>query len=172
MNTDKTGAEVFKGVMLAHLILGLHVVVIVVIGLVVIFFGGIARYWVWILLGGLCLAALGGYGLYRRMKTRGRDLFRDVRGASVPPGATLEVSFLGGLASVKFGRPGQPPSELETPRGPALLEDPASMRVRELAYLAQMFEKDLITRQEFERAKAAILNPPAGQGSGPATVEN
>ena len=55
---DKPGAELFKGVLLAHLIIGLHVGVIALIGLLVIFFGGIARYWGWILLGGLTAAGV------------------------------------------------------------------------------------------------------------------
>ncbi len=41
---DNSGAELFKGVLLAHVIIGLHVGVIALIGLLVIFFGGIARY--------------------------------------------------------------------------------------------------------------------------------
>jgi hypothetical protein len=59
LKPDKSGAELFKGVMLAHLILGLHLALFALIGLLVIFFGGIALYWGWILLGGLIVSALG-----------------------------------------------------------------------------------------------------------------
>ena len=171
MRSDKSGTEVFKGVMLAHLILGLHVAVFALIGLLVLFLGGIARYWGWILLGGLILIALGAAFIYHKLKTQGRNLVRDLSGVSVASGSSLEVSFLGGLASVKFARPSSSPKEIAA-AAPALLEDPESQRVRELTCLAQMFEKNLITREEFERAKGAILNPVHRREFGPGTLEN
>jgi hypothetical protein len=167
---EKPTMELFKGVMLAHMILGLHVALICLIGLVVIFFGGIARYWAWIFLGGLGLTAGGAFLVFRRMRAQGRSLVRDLRGVSMPAGSTLEVSFLGGLASVKFARPGSSTlPELTAASAPPLLEDPETQRMRELASLAQLYEKSLITREEFERAKRTLLSSPqrAGFGSGP-----
>jgi hypothetical protein len=169
---DNSGAELFKGVLLAHLIIGLHVGVIALIGLLVIFFGGIARYWGWILLGGLTAAGLFGVFLYHKVKSRGRDIYRDIRSAPVMPGGTLEVSLLGGLASVKFSKPADTPALPPAAALPALLEDSATLRIRELGNLARMYEKDLITREEFERAKAAMFNPPARPGYGPGTLGN
>src|SRR5512135_2045232 len=107
-SNEKPGAELFRGVMLAHLILGLHLALVALIGLVVIFFGGIARYWAWILLGGVVLVGGSGYVFYRRLKAQGRNALRDLKGVSMPAGGSLEVSFMGGLASVKFARPGPP----------------------------------------------------------------
>ena len=169
---DKPGAELFKGVLLAHVIIGLHVGVIALIGLLVIFFGGIARYWGWILLGGLTAAGLFGVFLYRKVKSRGRDIYRDIRSAPVMPGGTLEVSLLGGLASVKFSKPADAPALPPAAALPALLEDPATLRIRELSNLAQMYEKNLITREEFEQAKAAMFNPSPRPGYGPGTLGN
>ena len=169
---DNSGAELFKGVLLAHVIIGLHVGVIALIGLLVIFFGGIARYWGWILLGGLTAAGLFGVFLYHKVKSRGRDIYRDLRSAPVMPGGTLEVSLLGGLASVKFSKPADAPALPPAAALPALLEDSATLRIRELGNLARMYEKDLITREEFERAKAAMFNPPARPGYGPGTLGN
>jgi hypothetical protein len=172
MKTDKSGAELFKGVMLAHLILGLHVAVIALIGLLVIFFGGIARYWAWILLVGLALAALAAWVVTRKLKAQGRNIVQDLRGVSVPPGSTLEVSFLGGLASVKFARPAHAAPQIAAPAAPALLEGPETPGIRELATLARMYEKKLLTLEEFERAKGAILNPAHPTGFEPGTLEN
>jgi hypothetical protein len=169
---DKSGAELFKGVMLAHLILGLHLGVFALIGLLVIFFGGIARYWGWILLAGLALAALAAWFFYRKIKSQGRSIVQDLRGVTVPAGSSLEVSFLGGLASVKFARPNHAPPQIAAPSGPALLEDPETQRIRELNTLGRMYEKKLLTREEFERAKGAILNPAHRTGLGPGTLEN
>jgi hypothetical protein len=169
---DKPGAELFKGVLLAHLIIGLHVGVIALIGLLVIFIGGLARYWGWILLGGLTAAGLLGVFLYHKVKSRGRDIYRDIRSAPVMPGGTLEVSLLGGLASVKFSKPADAPALPHTAGLPALLEDSATLRIHELGNLAQMYEKNLITREEFELAKAAMFNPPPRPGYGPGTSGN
>jgi hypothetical protein len=173
MNTEKdnSGAELFKGVLLVHLILGLHVGLLALIGLLVIFFGGIARYWFWILLAGLLLAASGGYWLYRRAKTQGRNLFREARSGAVVPGGTLEVSFLGGLASVKLSKPAYAPFQLPAPAPAGLLEEPQTPGLRELESLVEMYEKNLITREEFEKAKSAFFNPSARSAYGSGTFE-
>jgi hypothetical protein len=173
MKPEKPTLELFKGVMLAHMILGLHVALICLIGLVVIFFGGIARYWAWIFLGGLGLTAAGAIFVYRKLKTQGRDLMRGLQGVAVPSGSTLEVRFLGGLASVKFARPAASPTpEITAASPPPLLEDPETQRLRELSYLARLYEKNLITREEFERAKGTLLSFAHPTGFGPGTLKN
>lgn len=173
MNAGKTntGAELFKGVLLAHLIIGLHVVVIGLIGLLVIFFGGVARYWVLVLAGGAAAGGLFAYWVYRRMKAASRQMARDIRGVPIMAGQSMEISFLGGLASVTFSRPTTGPALPPAAGPPPLLEDTETQRIRELAQLAQMVEKNLITADEFKRAKATILNPSRpGYGSG--SLEN
>jgi hypothetical protein len=169
---DTSGTGLLKGVLLAHLIIGLHVGVIALIGLLVIFFGGLARYWGWILLGGLAAAGLFGVFLYRKVTSRGWDIYRGIRSAPVMPGGTLEVSLLGGLASVKFNKPADAPALPLAAALPALIEDSATLRIRELGHLAQMYEKNLITREEFEQVKAAMFNPPPRPGYGPGTLGN
>jgi hypothetical protein len=155
------------------MILGLHVVLICLIGLIVIFFGGIARYWAWIFLGGLGLTAAGAFFVYRKLKAQSGGLIRDLHGISVPSGSSLEVRFLGGLASVKFDRPAASSGlEITAPSGPALLDDPETQRFRNLTHLAQMYEKNLITREEFERAKGALLSSDYQTGFGSGTREN
>jgi hypothetical protein len=164
-SSDKPGTELFKGVMLAHLILGLHLALIALVGVVVIFFGGIVRYWLWIMIGGLVLVGGSGWLFYRRLKAQGKRVLNGLKDVSVPAGASLEVSFMGGLASVKFARPGQAgPAALPPPVMP-LLEEPETQRVRELAALARMYEKELITREEFDRAKSALFSFPERPGA-------
>jgi hypothetical protein len=171
---EKPTMELFKGVLLAHMILGLHVVLICLIGLVVIFFGGIARYWAWIFLGGLGLTAAGAYVVYRRLKAQGRSVMRGLQGMTVPSGSTLEVRFLGGLASVKFARPEASafPEIAASSAAPPLLEDPETQRLRELASLAQLYEKNLLTREEFERAKGTLLSSVQRTGFGSGSLKN
>lgn len=167
-----TGAELFKGVLLAHLIIGLHVVVIALVGLLVIFFGGLARYWAWILAGGLAAGGLFACWVYRRIKAGSRQMARELRDAPLVAGGTLEISFLGGLASVTFRRPNAGPTLSPAAGSPPLIEDTEAQRIRELAQLAQMVDKNLITADEFKRAKAAILNPPYRPGYGSGSLEN
>jgi hypothetical protein len=170
---EKPTMELFKGVLLAHMILGLHVVLICLIGLVVIFFGGIARYWAWIFLSGLALTAAGAYFVYRRLKAQSRNVIRDLQGVAVPTGSTLEVRFLGGLATVTFARPAASAfPEIATPSAPPLLEDPETLRLRELASLAQLYEKNLLTREEFERAKGTLLSSVQQSGFGSGSLKN
>ncbi len=167
-----TGAELLKGVLLAHLIIGLHLVVITLLGLLVIFFGGLARYWAWILVGGLAAGGLLAALVVRRIRAGSRQMARELRGTPVVAGGTMEISFLGGLASVTFSRPNAGSTLPPSAGPPPLLENTEAQRIRELAQLAQMVEKNLITADEFKRAKAAILNPPSHPGYGSGSLEN
>ena len=45
-------SETIKGLFLAHLIILLQIFVVAIIGMTVIFIGGLARYLLWVLLGG------------------------------------------------------------------------------------------------------------------------
>jgi hypothetical protein len=172
-NPEKPTLELFKGVMLAHMILGLHVVLICLIGLIVIFFGGIARYWVWIFAGGLGLTAAVALLVYRKLKAQGRSLVQGLQGAAVPSGGTLEVRFLGGLASVKLARPATSGvHEIPAPHAPPLIEDSKTQGLRELAYLAELYEKNLISREEFDRAKNTLLSSAHRTGVGSAPLKN
>lgn len=164
---EKPGGELFRGVLLVHLILGLHIVLVALIGLLVIFFGGLARAWVWILLGGLAAGLGAALYAFLRARARGRSLWREIRGAAVVPGGSLEVSFLGGIASLTLRRPPGPAG----PPPAALLEEPEALRLRELSALVDMYEKNLITREEFEKAKGAIFNPPPRPLVGTASLE-
>jgi hypothetical protein len=74
----------------------------------------------------------------------------------------VEVSLLGGMATVKLGQSSRPPAighdaAMDIPR----LEDPDASRSRdisELSELARLLEKDLITVAEFNKAKQHLLN--------------
>jgi ABC-type bacteriocin/lantibiotic exporter with double-glycine peptidase domain len=68
----KTG--LMGGVMIAYFILILHVVLIALIGLVVIFLGGIAGHLLWIVIGGILLISGSALWFYHRMKKQGREL--------------------------------------------------------------------------------------------------
>ena len=160
---NKENGDLFRGILLAHLILFLHLLIVAGLGLVVIFFYGISQYMLWIFLGATAVLLASGIFFYRYMITRGKQTLKDIRDSAVLKKRSFEVRFLGGLASFKFGRPESATpientnSETHHPRHQ--LEDPDSMRIRELTGLADMLEKNLITLEEYSRVKQRILNP-------------
>ena len=155
------GDGLVKSVLLAYFILALHVLLIAGVAVLVLFFRGVVQYMVWILLGGLALISLSAFLLFRRMRAEGRSL-RDMLRNPVFSGRSVEVSLLGGMATVRLGQPTHPPAithepVIDVPR----LEDPeasAKGEVSELAELARLLEKDLITVDEFNQAKRRLLN--------------
>ncbi len=157
---DKTG--VHKSLYFAGLIPIFHIVLIVGVGCLILFFRGIVNYMTWIVLGITALSILITYLVYRRMQREKRTL-GDTLNTPAFRGRSVEVSLLGGLASVKIGNsanPGiVPPALGPAPNQHVLqLEDTVSTRVRELTELAKLLEKDLITLDEYNRTKHEILN--------------
>ena len=159
----KDGGELFRGIFLAHLILFFHLLFIAGLGLVVIFFRGISQYMLWILLGAAMILLASGFFCYRHIKTRGKQTLKDIEESAIFKNRSFEVRLLGGMASLRFGRPDSPraiENAAAEPHGPRYqLEDPETLQIRKLTALADMLEKNLITPEEFSRAKQKILPP-------------
>ena len=152
------GESLFKAVIMTHLILFLHLLIIVGIVLMVIFFRSVTRHMLWVFLGATGLFMLSGLFIYWRIKSKGKKILHDIESSSLFQGRSFEVSFLGGLASLKFGQPDDLKAIGNLPSGEKLqLENPESEHIRELTELARMYEKDLITSEEYSRAKNQIL---------------
>ncbi len=164
----KDSGELFKGILLAHLILFLHLLFIAGLGLVVVFFHGISRYMIWIFLGTTAILIASGYFCYRYIKTKGKQTLEDIEGSPIFKNRSFEVRLLGGMASLRFGRPNDPAAIENAAPGAHdpryQLEDPETVQVRELTTLADMLEKNLITFEEFSRAKEKILRPRQPEG--------
>lgn len=154
----KNEAGLFKGVMLSYFIVVLHILLIACIGLLIIFFRGIINYMLWVLLGGSALIIASAYLFYKRIKKEGMTL-RETLNSPMFHGKTVEVSLLGGLASVKVGGGSGGVPVLGNNSSPQYLqlEDPASVRLRELTELANLLEKNLITLDEYNDFKQEIL---------------
>ena len=124
----------------------------------VIFFRGVTEHMLWVFLGATGLFMLSGLFIYRRIKSKGKKMFHDIENSSLFQGRSFEVSFLSGLASLKFGQSDDIKTiEDHSSEAKFQLEDPETVRMRELAELARMYEKDLITSEEYKRAKDQIL---------------
>jgi hypothetical protein len=150
-----------RSVLLAYLILALHVVLIAAMALLVLFLRGVVNYMLWIFLGGIVLIGGSAFYFFKRMRAEGRSL-REMLKNPIFSGRSVEVSLLGGMATVKMGKSSHAPAiaydgAIEIPQ----LEDPETVgkrEVSELAELARLLEKDLITIDEFNKAKRHLLN--------------
>jgi len=156
------GDGLFKSVMLAYMVLVLHVVLMLGLGLLVIFFRGVIQYMLWIFLFGTVAVLASGYYFYRRMKAEGKTL-KQTLSSPMFAGRPVEVSLLGGMASFRVGRPG-PASALETRQVEPThqLEDFKTSQLRDLTQLARLLEDDLITRDEYDEAKKNLFKKTEG----------
>ena len=152
-NVNKTEKSFLQGVLLAYFILFLHIILIMALGLLVIFFRGILYYMGWILAGSLVIGAGLGFFVYKRMKHDKKTL-KDMLNLPKVNGRSVEIGFLGGLATVRIGRPDEFLSFNEDVSKQRLeIEDTMHINDEELADLFRLFEKGLITRKEFDTAK-------------------
>ena len=145
---------------MAYFILVLHVLLIVGLVMLVIFFRGIVNYMIWIFIGGSAVILASGYHFYKRLQKDGKTL-QEMMSSSRLGSRPIEVSFLGGIASFKIGRPGSTPALSSEAAGQPLqqLEDPATVRIRELTELVRLLEDNLITLDEYNKIKQQILKP-------------
>ena len=117
------------------------------------------QYMFWILLGGMVLVGISAYLFYRRLRKEGRSLGEALRSPTFE-GRPVEVSLLGGMATLKLDSPkAQKAIETGRQQPPLQLEDPEMARVREINALAQLLDKELITLDEFKNAKQRLLGP-------------
>lgn len=154
----KKESQHFKSVLMAYFILVLHVVLVAGLLLMVIFFRGLINYMIWIFLGGLIAIIASGYHFYKRMKMEGKTL-QEILNTYRYSGRSVEVSFLGGLASLKIGGEHQNPPALNGHTSGRLkqLEDPESIRHKEFSELVRLLENNLITLEEYKKFKEQIF---------------
>jgi hypothetical protein len=150
MASDPENPGIVKNIFTGYFILILHVVLLVLLGLFIVFFRGLVQYMPWILGGGLVLllsALILVVVKIRRQRGRVQHMRSQGRG--------VEISLLGGLASMRVGgSPGAPGLEQNAP---LQLEDPHTSRMRSLERLMEMYQQELISRDEFLRLKQDLL---------------
>ncbi len=154
LNSDHDG--LFKGVIVAHSILLLHLLMIAGLGLTIVFLTGLAHYMSWIVIGGMALLGLSAYLFYRRIRKEGKSVSEALQ-TPLFNGREVEIRLLGGFASFRLGKPDKRPIDSGTYEPPLQLESPESIRIREIAALAQLLEKNLITREEYDQAKRQLF---------------
>ncbi len=148
--SKKSDYSILKNLSVAFLILLAHVVLIGLIGVLTLFFGWIGNNIGWVMIGVLCVSMTVAFLFYRKVKSDSR-VIKDIINDPSLKGKSVEVSFLGGMASFKIGD--SQSSNLKQ------LEAPGLDTVGSLTELTNMYEKKLITSDEFNKAKEKILKP-------------
>lgn len=157
VNSVKENNGVIKSVFIAYFILLLHILLLAGLGVLIIFFRGIVNYMLWIFLAGTGIIIFSAYRFNRKMKKEKKTL-KEMMNSPLFRGREVEISLLGGLASLKVGEPRN--LFLENYQGDVKqLEDPDTMRLKELNELVRLFENNLITLEEYNQAKKHIFNP-------------
>lgn len=155
-NKKNDNPNVFKSVLIAYFILLLHLFLIGFLGLLVIFFAGIVNYMIWIFLGASAVILFSGYFFYKRMKEQGKT-FREMINSPLFSGRSIEISLLGGFASLKLGKPPVAPMIGNNYDQVNSLEEQAGCFIDELAELAHLLENNLITQEEYNVAKQRLF---------------
>lgn len=159
-STNKNESSgLMKSILAAHLILILHVMLIAGLGCLILFFRGIVQYMAWILVIGSAGIFFAGWLIRRRMVKEGKQL-KEILSLPSLSGRTIEVSVLGGMASIRLEKP----NESLSVEQPGLLEHQTplitseSYHLRELSELVELLNKNLITLEEYNQFKTKIIN--------------
>ncbi|SEA57479.1 hypothetical protein SAMN05660420_02527 [Desulfuromusa kysingii] len=149
---------VFNGVILGYLVLVLHVLLIVGLGITVVVIKGIYDFRWLITLLGIGLIGASGYYFYHYFKAH-RQKLNDLMSNPAFSDRTLEISLMGGMATMKLGHKDDNLQLIETTNSPEIkqLEAADSTQIQELTKLNQMLNDELITREEFLRLKQQII---------------
>lgn len=159
-NRKNQDESIVSGLFLAMGILVFHVVLLAVICLLVLFFHMIVSYLFWIIAGACVLAGAGGYLFLRYLRGAGGVALRDVLTMPEFKGRSVEVNFLGGIASLKIGKNDEFIEQLPDLTIPLdrRIEDENTMRTRELLTLAGLLEQNLLSREEYQQAKKELFD--------------
>jgi hypothetical protein len=151
------GGEVFKGVLLAHMILLLHLVIIAVVGVMVLVLGGLARNLLWFFFGAAVLVILSALLVYRRIKSHGRYTIAELDNMTLLKDRDVEVRVLGGLVTFSIIRSRKRRAiPTSAPKDRLRLTDPATHLIQEMSVLTDLLEKKILTPDEFRKAKRRL----------------
>jgi len=149
-----TENSVFKSIFVAFLILFMHVILLAGVAILILLFYGIINHMVW-MIAGFVLIAIWGYLFYRKVIEDSKELKNVVGDLK---GKNVEINLLGGLARFRMSDPAinQNVRQLSN-QHPKELAAPESDNVKSLTELSRLYEKKLITLEEYEKAKKDLL---------------
>lgn len=153
----------FKNIFIAYFILLFHVVLLAGIAVFVVLIKGFFEYLPWIMAGAGLLIALCAWFVIRQMRKHSAQI-QDILSNEQLKNRNVEISFMGGLASFKINAKEEDSGRLLSYSGPdkpstgqRLIESDADRTERKMAQLNVLYEKDLITKEEFDQARQSII---------------
>jgi hypothetical protein len=147
--------SIYQSLAAAFMILAMHLLLLVSVGIVVLFFYGIINHSFWMVIAISCFF-IGCFWLLRRIRAS-RNVLNEVAGGSFK-GKTVEVRLLGGVANFKISdAQSDPQVGHEQANSPKQLAAPPQENVTTLTELARLYENNLITREEYSRAKEDLF---------------
>ncbi len=150
--------SIIKGVFIAYFILLFHVALLGLVGILVLFFSGILNFLPWLLLAGVVIIVVSGYMVLRYFRKKSGDLVK-VLGMPEFRGKNIEVRLLGGMASFKVNDSGSSGTRLiDSDSASPLLTHTESAKQEKLGQLSEMLENEIITPEEFNRAKQRLFD--------------
>jgi hypothetical protein len=159
--SDKEG--VFKNIFIAYFILLFHVVLLAGIAVFVVLIKGFFEYLPWIMAGAGLLVALCVWLVIRQMRKNSAQI-QDILSNEQLTHRNVEISFMGGLASFKVKSNAEDTRRLLTYPEPdnlspdtRLIETDTDKAERKMNQLNALYEKDLITKEEFDQARQSII---------------
>jgi len=154
---DEQNKNFFSGVVLAYLVLLLHILLMVGLGITVVVIKGIYDFRWLILLAGIAIIGGSGYYFYRYFKEH-KQKFHDLMSDPAFNDRTLEISLMGGMATVRLGHKDDNIKLIQADETEVKqLEQPKSVQIKELTELTRMLDDELITREEFLKLKKEII---------------
>ncbi len=151
-------SELFKSILTAYFILLLHVVLLAGIGVTIILFKGLYQYLPWVM-GGIAVLILVISGLfYRRMKNNSAEI-KDILSMPQFQDRTVEIKLLGGIASFKITPETNQHKLIENHHdsNTLMIENDIYKTEQKILKLTALFKKDIITQEEFDKAKQDII---------------
>lgn len=151
---------IFKSIFTAYMILLLHVALLAGVGVSVILFRGLYQYLPWIVAAITILVLAMAWMVYRKMRADSAQL-KDIVGLPEFRDRDVEVRLMGGLLSFKMSAPRERPAMESLPYHRAdsarRIAHTVNDTERRILELTALYEKNLITREDFENAKLTIL---------------
>lgn len=155
---DKDG--LFRSIFTAYFILLLHVFLLAGVGVTIVLFKGVYQYLHWIM-AGLGILVLGiAWIFYRRMRHSTTDI-KSILAMPEFQNRTVEVKLLGGLASFKIDAASNDTPQIahasDSETDKFLIGHDIASTEQKIIALTTLYEKDLISKEEFDKAKQNIL---------------
>ena len=158
MTEDKKNS-LFSGVMAGYLIILAHLLLIIILATAVIFIQTLAEYIEYVLAGGLLIIFGSAVFFYRVLKQNGKQIIDTLKNPAFH-GQNIEISLLGGLASVSIKNPEKNHQLILDNQAPTIQALPELCSLspqNELIRLADLHDRGLLSKEEFMKLKDDIL---------------